>query len=448
LLEASFQGHLDIVRLLLEKGADLRARVVRKNSRGDDLAPDDALSMAVLGNHPQVIKFLVSKGARMDGAYGSKVWTPNGEKGRPLLLVAIIEEKEDAACALVEAGVNIEAQQEDYETQEDKEPSEIASALTLASARGYSRLVKLLLERDIHGDNRLRRYFFREALKGAAGEGHVAVFNALVAAAPSLADSFRLPLAGAAINGDRPEIVDLLVRRGLVPDEPGSDDVSPIVAAAAGLQPKALAALLRSRPQTASSGGRRWTAQLNQALLKAAPYLGNRRTGDTAQLDRIEVVRLLLDAGAAPDARNDSGHSALYMAGAEVTLLLLGAGADPNQKTKDGETPIHRALLDEQWYRVMVLAQNGADVNVPLPYAIGTYAQLEAQVTGKDSEKLPNASEKGATPLHIASANCVDKLVQVLLKKGANARGKDGAGRTPLQVTTCDEVKTLLRNAK
>ena len=61
----------------------------------------------------------------------------------------------------------------------------------------------------------------------------------------------------------------------------------------------------------------------------------------------IDVVQLLLNAGADPDVKNDVGSTPLHfgaLSGCQyVVKKLLNAGANPDQENFEGESPLHLA---------------------------------------------------------------------------------------------------------
>ena len=117
-----------------------------------------------------------------------------------------------------------------------------------------------------------------------------------------------------------------------------------------------LYAVRRGRAEVAAlllSGSRPDAVLLNRALTLAA------RRGE------VPMLRLLLDAGAAVDARDAGGRSALALAAAEghpeAARTLLAGGADPNAADADGATPLMLAAYYGHADIVHLLLTHGAD---------------------------------------------------------------------------------------
>ncbi len=115
-----------------------------------------------------------------------------------------------------------------------------------------------------------------------------------------------------------------------------------------------------------------------RALLEAGVTLEDR--DDEAGMHPIQLaarpgsetaflVRLLLERGAPPDppaarSGNRALHLAVGMAEPEVVQLLLDAGADPDARNRDGETPLIWAARGGRGDVVTLLLNRGADLEV------------------------------------------------------------------------------------
>ncbi|HYM10292.1 MAG TPA: ankyrin repeat domain-containing protein [Bryobacterales bacterium] len=123
------------------------------------------------------------------------------------------------------------------------------------------------------------------------------------------------------------------------------------------------------------------------ALMYAALY------GDASSM------RLLLEKGADPNARNDGGATALMWAAddAEKTRLLIERGADVNAKSEDGRTPLLIASGVFGNTAVMkLLLEHGADVSTKAPSLFGeTTPLIEAAYAG-DEAAMRMLAERGA----------------------------------------------------
>ena len=80
----------------------------------------------------------------------------------------------------------------------------------------------------------------------------------------------------------------------------------------------------------------------------------------------LEKMRLLVEAGADVDAKDDNGHPMLFWAileddnGLEKVRLLVEAGADVNAKDDSGNSMLVWALIEDNLEIIQILVDAGA----------------------------------------------------------------------------------------
>ncbi|KAI5839390.1 ankyrin repeat-containing domain protein [Morchella snyderi] len=329
-------------------------------------------------------------------------------------------------------------------------------------------------------------------LHAAAELGNVALFKSALDAGVdphARGDNNESPLHSAAYSGSV-DIVSLLVDRGLSVNLRDKQDQTPLHYAWGA----ATIALLLERGACTSSTDTSGNSPLHSQLHKDSDGWPGRITS--------EAVRLLIRAGVDVNARNRSGatplHFAARMGYAVPVSLLLKSGADiaaldVNQasamhyaamsgncqdavsvlvewglsidaRDEDQKTPLHHAALNEQIlaHRIVeLLVEKGASVGLrdsdgftPLrylvdrcleyttPHKVRTLIQAGADVNTVD--------DGGVSLLHLATQQCDEEMLALLLDAGADIHARDSSQRTPLHYSTheinytCEEKLRLL----
>jgi ankyrin repeat protein len=341
--EVARTGNIESAKLLLKAGANIDAR--------ETWGGQTPLHWAASQNQPQMIRFLVSKGADPNARAAVRDWQRRvTAEGRPKdmnrggftpLLFAARDGFVESVRALLQGKADINLPDPDGTTP-----------LLLTLINGHWDTAKLLIESganvndwDFYGQSPL----------------YIAVDMNILPA------GFRVELPSTdTANGI--EVTRMLLARGANPN-----------------------AQLKLRPPYRNAVQDR---NADATLISGATPLMRAATGGD-----VEMVKLLLDAGALVDLPIEDG----------TTQLLHAAGADVNASSRRGLTAAHSAAL-RGWDKVLkTLAGYGANLDAresdkltPLDYALGRsrvgFLQTKPPVRNETAALLRQLGAKSESP--------------------------------------------------
>jgi ankyrin repeat protein len=393
-------GDLDLVRALLRAGATSTA-----NRYGTT-----PLELAAENGNARVVEALLQAGADAKGA------TPEGET---VLMTASRTGNLEVMRMLLAGGADVNAQERWFGE----------NALMWAASQNHADAVRLLLEAGAKVDQPGRKMDFARKVGGQTTLPVGAMTPLMYAARSGALDAARAIVEGGAtldaqdpdgttatilavINGHY-DVAALLIEKGANPNVADSSGMAALYAAV----DMHTLPFMHGRPYPKPSG-RLSIEDFVQVLLSHGADVNQklktpllRRHNSTSTQSLGEGTTPLLRAAASGD----------------VTLMrvLLEAGADPLAKQKNGNTML---MLASGFGR---RGDHNADA---LEYEKGTPEELLAAVKlCIDELKLdPNvANEQGDTALHVAHSA---DIVKYLASHGAKVETKNKRGQTPLAI--------------
>ena len=351
---------LAVVAVLLEAGADASARNAALHHAAAGAYLEAARSRFDPVETTAIVAALLAAGA--------DVHARDGNAAIPLHHAASAEASETVTM-LLDAGSDVQARDSNGD-----------SPLLLAAKWGFRRnpeVLEILLGAgaDVNDRNERGETVLRSAIRSPA-DRVAGIVRRLVDLGADATEPHLLWMA--AVEGDNPELIEVLLAAGADPN-----------------------------PASGSS-----------------PLHGAARLGGPG------AIAALVAGGAVVDARDSRGATPLHEAVEWKTpgaAALLEAGADVHARTRDGDTPLHLAAIwppatynrrddppEPDTLMVVALAAAGADVNA--------------------------RNDRGETPLHVATRNRHQPVVDKLLALGADAVAADALGRSP-RPTVCDWMR-------
>lgn len=192
-------------------------------------------------------------------------------------------------------------------------------------------------------------------------------------------------------------------------------------------------------------------------LIKSGAYTGPQGRHSwtplmqSAHRGYLEIAKALLAHQCPPDSRNEQGCTALHLAAAAnqtgVMKLLLDHGADRELESLEGATPLQWAIQESNMESAVLLSTyNPSTVQRPLNSLHLCVLRNDfggARDLLKRGAPPDHADREGVTPLQRAVLISLPRMVEVMLRGGADesaalpaARAGGKAGVTPLGLSS------------
>ena len=404
---ASKCGHLEVARMLIERGASISPK---------DKGGCTPLHLASEKGHLEVVHMLIEHGADVSA---------QDRDGHAPLHMAFrrVEWKWTAEVAymLIERGADVLAQNKDG-----------CTPLHLASKEGQPDVVGVLIERGANVSARDKNGCTPLHLTWNVKVARMLIERGADVSAQDKSDQTPLHWVCQA------EIVRMLIEHGADVSAQNNNGLTPLHLASQNEELEVVGILIE--------GGADLSAKDKDGCTPL--HLATHAVEDEAKLKvngaswwRREVVGMLIERGADVSAQDNNGstplHRALHMGAVKVAHMLIERGADLSAQDKDGHTPLHLAHRTEE---TSMLIEYGADVSIqdkdghtPLHLIWGTEAARTLIGGGAD---VSAQDKDGHTPLHRALQNGLLDFALMLIEGGADLSAQDKEGHTPLHLAS------------
>ena len=387
LILSAMHGDIDVVQVLLDKGAD--TEVTETPAGGDGTA----LNRAIDYNHVSVVQLLVERGANI---HHKDIFD------RGMLHSAAVNGREEILRILLELdnGLDVNAQDINGKT-----------TLHDAARFGYYGTIKILLE--FGGNPLIKDKGGRTPLRVAREQNWQNIFDLLITAQAQQKEKASVDTGlGQLRRTDTGTILKYATRT----DTDGSLNDAPL--------PLWTLAELDQ------------TEEINSRLSSSSPPDVNVKDPDMGQTPlhwassrgHIGTVRLLISSGADLNTSNNYGRTPLHLAAmagrVAIARLLLQKGAEIDKTDIWEATPLYSAMNEGNWRTAVLFIQEGANI-ADERYRLHLFLEAAASQGNEVAVKrliaagaeVQRKNNQGRTPYMIARNNGHEKVANILLEQ-------------------------------
>ncbi len=403
LIVAASKGQTDLVKFLIEKGADIN----RANDFGNT-----SLHYAAWASDFEAFKCLFDKGANINVV---------NSQGQTPLQYSCMGGNFEIMKYCVSSGMDIKAECDDG-----------SSLIHWAAYGGNLEMFKYLESEGL--DYNIGDKDGSPPIFWAASGNRIEIIKYLVeeknADVNFVDESGTIPLKSA-IEGGHFEVANYLLEKGADINYKMEDNVTWLVLAAQNDNPELVKLLLDKG-----------------CKVNVFDDFGNTPLTTAAGHGNLDVVKILVENGAnlepglcKRESCTNRGQTPLHSASwrqPAIMECLIENGADPNVKNLDGNTPMHNVTWSDSVRSVDILCNAGGNVNIknnsgltPLMMAIKKNKTEIMLAFLENNADVSIADKSGKTALHYAAIAGYGDIVDELIKNDADIHAKDKKGRTP-----------------
>lgn len=173
-----------------------------------------------------------------------------------------------------------------------------------------------------------------------------------------------------------------------------------------------------------------------------------------------KMLLLFLKYGLDINFHNEMGQNLLHIISVEgnkgffknitkIAKILLNKGVPLDVVTEDGQSPLHYAVISENFQLVSLLIKKGADVNkksfegiFPLFLAVEYNYKNLITLLLSEGAKVNTQTSRGVTALQLACSQSNEEIISLLIQNGADIRLEDNNGETAFGTIRFDKEES------